>query len=692
MLISPWVDLTHSFPSIIANNEGDYIPPYGFRHKPSQAWPPPNSDEILAMKQEARKHADAKTGTEEAMPEQDYQAQDTAKKGYTLRASTDGQEHAYPGQQKGEEGAEKEEAGSVTVNVDGQTIEIRDQIHMYTTNQLLSHPLVSPVLQPSLGGLPPLLILTGGGEMLRDEQIYLAHKAAHPTAYPPGDVYLDEYDPNGETLSKYPPTCVQLQVWDDLCHVAPTLSFTRPAKYMYRSISQFGAWAFARAQSTEIDILVHNDPPISSPHSDKSSSSFSEGTDKDAHGQSVESVGKAGDPLPEFQGHMIRQRVDKRGHVYPLEPPSSFPALQMPASQVGAFNPVLVKRWLAAKQEWDDKFAKEKLRVQQQRMKELYHEFQTFKDEMPPPSSLAARRAAPGVLPPRREKKSYLMMVWSHWASKHDKRLIGKEKAGKDGDVKSVVDTGQTGASRTGASEAAKPGPAEPAETVSANGQPASNTGPRGVTIDVDTANKTLAEERNKRERPTGDLNGSESAQPGSPATYTSSFDKPMSPMIVLPDYDDKKHTPNEENASTRALFHAAGTLPPSASDTSLSRMTKSNRPTSSHTGSIAPTSDASSTIADEKSLAVTTTTGGGFDNASTRALRNSTGVVGVVNANDASGPGSARQSIDALSRTASDIDAVSSVGADEERTSMAGGRPRMPERDVFRTAEEFQS
>ncbi len=53
----------------------------------------------------------------------------------------------------------------------------------------------------------------------------------------------------------YKPTDVQLQVWDDLCHVAPTLSFTRPAKYMYRSVAQFGAWALARAQGTEIDIL-----------------------------------------------------------------------------------------------------------------------------------------------------------------------------------------------------------------------------------------------------------------------------------------------------------------------------------------------------------------------------------------------------------------------------------------------------
>lgn len=48
----------------------------------------------------------------------------------------------------------------------------------------MSHPLVSPVLQASLGNLCPLYILAGNGEVLRDEIIYLAHKASHPDEYP----------------------------------------------------------------------------------------------------------------------------------------------------------------------------------------------------------------------------------------------------------------------------------------------------------------------------------------------------------------------------------------------------------------------------------------------------------------------------------------------------------------------------
>ena len=53
----------------------------------------------------------------------------------------------------------------------GETIEINEQLHFYTQNSLLSHPLVSPV-NSYLGGLPPLLFIAGDKEVLRDEVIY----------------------------------------------------------------------------------------------------------------------------------------------------------------------------------------------------------------------------------------------------------------------------------------------------------------------------------------------------------------------------------------------------------------------------------------------------------------------------------------------------------------------------------------
>jgi acetyl esterase/lipase len=38
ILISPWVDLTHSFPSLGGDDKMDYIPSHGFIHKPSMSW------------------------------------------------------------------------------------------------------------------------------------------------------------------------------------------------------------------------------------------------------------------------------------------------------------------------------------------------------------------------------------------------------------------------------------------------------------------------------------------------------------------------------------------------------------------------------------------------------------------------------------------------------------------------------
>ena len=55
ILISPWVDLTHSFPSVGDPAPMDYIPQYGFHHKPSRAWPPPNEDDVEMLKREAEK-------------------------------------------------------------------------------------------------------------------------------------------------------------------------------------------------------------------------------------------------------------------------------------------------------------------------------------------------------------------------------------------------------------------------------------------------------------------------------------------------------------------------------------------------------------------------------------------------------------------------------------------------------------
>ncbi|KIR34533.1 lipase/esterase [Cryptococcus deuterogattii MMRL2647] len=180
-LISPWVDLTHSMPSIGGWDGGDFIPSSGFHYKPSCAWPPLPGD-----------------GIDVTMP-------------------------------------------------DGSVNRYDEQIQMYCPNNLLTHPLVSPVNQGSLGGLCPLLILGGGGELLRDEITYTAFKAADPVKYPPSSITLSQYPDQASKIAKYQPTKVHLQIYEGGCHVVPTLSWTKSAKYMYRACANFNIWAFTAA-------------------------------------------------------------------------------------------------------------------------------------------------------------------------------------------------------------------------------------------------------------------------------------------------------------------------------------------------------------------------------------------------------------------------------------------------------------
>ncbi|BEI91097.1 uncharacterized protein CcaverHIS019_0311670 [Cutaneotrichosporon cavernicola] len=179
-LMSPWVDLTHSMPSIMEWDGGDYIPSVGFHYKPSEVWPP------------------------------------------------------IPGD-------------GIKVELDGKDVTVDDQIQLYCPNTLITHPLVSPINNGSLGGLCPLYISVGGAELLRDEIIYVAHKASHPTLYPPSEATLAEYPNEAALVDKYPPTYVEMQVFEGACHVATTLAWTRSAKQIFRGTANFNIWAFKDA-------------------------------------------------------------------------------------------------------------------------------------------------------------------------------------------------------------------------------------------------------------------------------------------------------------------------------------------------------------------------------------------------------------------------------------------------------------
>jgi len=129
-------------------------------HKPSILWPPPSSDVS------DRVHASLRFRIKQAfrLDEVGIHHSQTS----TILAEQDISHKAEQGEGK----FASRDRETVAVHTEsGEIIEITDQLHFYTKNSLLIHPLVSPVAG-YLGGLPPLLFIAGDDEVLRDEIIY----------------------------------------------------------------------------------------------------------------------------------------------------------------------------------------------------------------------------------------------------------------------------------------------------------------------------------------------------------------------------------------------------------------------------------------------------------------------------------------------------------------------------------------
>lgn len=77
---------------------------------------------------------------------------------------------------------------------------------------------------------------------------------ANPERYAPCEEILVRNDNTMADVCKYPPTDVQLLSFDDGAHAQPILGHTNIAKHQFRSISQFTAWALAKAQRADIEI------------------------------------------------------------------------------------------------------------------------------------------------------------------------------------------------------------------------------------------------------------------------------------------------------------------------------------------------------------------------------------------------------------------------------------------------------
>merc|ERR1711939_90007 len=129
----------------------------------------------------------------------------------------------------------------------------------------------------------------------------------------------------------------------------------------------------AGAQKTEIEILDDDDVSIIS----QSGSEAEEEAAEQKKAAALDSrkiagqVGKAGDPLPPFKDHMIRQRVDRHGDIYNLDPASDIPALQLSPEEIGILKEGPVKKWLVRQEKWNKKFASTKRDLQRKRASQL---------------------------------------------------------------------------------------------------------------------------------------------------------------------------------------------------------------------------------------------------------------------------------------------------------------------------------
>jgi hypothetical protein len=108
------VDLTHSFPSVSGDAPMDYIPPYGFHHRPSRGWPPPNADDVSRLKEEVSKSKSKKAPTKQGGPDK----------------LEDAGENEPPEHTNGVEGFATPPEEFLSVNVDGETVTIKDQIQV----------------------------------------------------------------------------------------------------------------------------------------------------------------------------------------------------------------------------------------------------------------------------------------------------------------------------------------------------------------------------------------------------------------------------------------------------------------------------------------------------------------------------------------------------------------------------------
>ncbi|KAG6869341.1 hypothetical protein C0993_000094 [Termitomyces sp. T159_Od127] len=401
VLISPWVDLTHSFPSVMDNQKMDIIPQHGFLAKPSTLWPldplSKGDDRVISIQSDvaqksehkvnSRPNHSADNGPNIITPGPGVR---NSLKDVSLIGGSDNSSNQVKDTEAKE--CDSWELRPPKVSMESSTatpLELHAQIQLYATNEQLCHALVSPVLQGSLGNLPPLYILAGNDELLRDEIIYLAHRAAQPSKFPAKQEVLRNVHRQKENSERFTiPTKVHLQVYDGMCHVLTVFTFTESAKCAYRSIAEF----VKHVSSNDAGHLEQT--PFSQTHrlpvvSHTVKTGYQHRPNKVAGHQVLQlrddEKKRLRDPLKELKHDkadisamsdlaneekfddlsckvvnwnvlMIRERVNIRGIRRHMEPPHEIKALRLLPEQVGITKEAPIRRWLEGQRKWDVRF------------------------------------------------------------------------------------------------------------------------------------------------------------------------------------------------------------------------------------------------------------------------------------------------------------------------------------------------
>ncbi|KAJ7929962.1 hypothetical protein B0H13DRAFT_2536479 [Mycena leptocephala] len=339
VLISPWVDMTHSFPSVMQNTETDIIPQHGFLAKPSTLWPvdpvPTKDDQLRPTKARVKEEE-----TDNAAAKDDRET-----------SSSNSAEIADP---------------------DDYDVQMNDP-----------NAVPLELHAKSNSTPPPSSSIRSNGRRI----IYIAHRAAYPEKYHIRKGAVRGARRQQENLDRYTePTKVHLQVFDDMCHVLTVFTFTESAKHAYRSI---GAFVKHVTGHDEVDLARNPFPQLHRPLSNdtvaaeqrnpskvpsKATSQSTAGSDdtkvNSAAQTAVEKVTEVTSAL-ENPGDvlMIRERVNIEGIARPMESQEEMSVLRLKPAEIGIIKEAPTIRWLKGQEEWDKKYKQHAERAVRQKQK-----------------------------------------------------------------------------------------------------------------------------------------------------------------------------------------------------------------------------------------------------------------------------------------------------------------------------------